>query len=117
MTNQQYSVGLSIASPSEIEHTARQLTTVRNEFLTTGILTLRSPRPIILNSWQRCNVLHVNPARRYAPLAVSRGSPHRNLREGNEILIRATRSLIDHLTHFFSPSRPVGGFSDAKSRL
>lgn len=117
MTNQQYSVGLSIASPSEIEHTARQLTTVRNEFLTTGILTLRSPRPIILNSWQRCNVLQVNPARRYAPLAVARESQLQNLREANEILIRATRSVMDHLTDFLAASGYVVVLSDAKGRL
>src|SRR5258706_2097135 len=101
MTNQQYSVSLSIASPSEIEQTARQLTTVRNEFLTTGILTLRSPRPIILNSWQRCNVLHVNPARRYAPLAVCRESQLRDLREANQILINAPRSPMDDLNRLF----------------
>jgi signal transduction histidine kinase len=117
MTNQRYSVGLSIASPSEIEHTARQLTTVRNEFLTTGILTLRTPRPIILNSWQRCNVLQVNPARRYAPLAVARESQLQNLREANEILVRATRSVMDHLTDFLAASGYVVVLSDARGRL
>lgn len=117
MTNQRYSVGLSIASPSEIEHTARQLTTVRNEFLTTGILTLRTPRPIILSSWQRCNVLQVNPARRYAPLAVARESQLQNLRGANEILVRATRSVMDHLTDFLAASGYVVVLSDAKGRL
>src|SRR5712692_2445839 len=117
MTNQHYSVGLSIASPSENEHTARQLTTVRNEFLTTGILTLRTPRPIILSSWQRCNVLQVNPARRYAPLAVARESQLQNLREANEILVRATRSVMDHLTDFLAASGYVVVLSDAKGRL
>ena len=117
MTNQRYSMGLSIASPSEIEHTARQLTTVRDEFLTTGILTLRTPRPIILNSWRRCNVLQVNPARRYAPLAVARESQLQNLREANEILIRATRSVMGHLTDFLAASGYVVVLSDAKGRL
>ena len=117
MTNQRYSMGLSIASPSEIEHTARQLTTVRDEFLTTGILTLRTPRPIILNSWRRCNVLHVNPARRYAPLAVARESQLQNLREANDILIRATRSIMEHLTDFLAASGYVVVLSDARGRL
>src|ERR1700730_8806386 len=117
MTNQQYSVGLSIASPSEIEHTARQLTTVRNELLPTGILTLRTPRPIILNSWQRCNDLQVNPARRYAPLAVARESQLQNLREANEVLVRATRSVMSHLTDFLAASGYVVVLSDAKGRL
>jgi signal transduction histidine kinase len=117
MTNQRYSVSLSIASPSEIEHTARQLTTVRNEFLTTGILTLRAPRPIILNSWRRCNVLEVNPARRYAPLAVARESQLQNLREANEVLVRATRPVMSHLTDFLATSGYVVVLSDAKGRL
>src|SRR6266568_3682802 len=117
MTNQRYNVGLSIASPSEIEHTARQLTTVRNEFLTTAILTRRTPRPIILSSWQRCNVLQVNPARRYAPLAVARESQLQNLREANEILVRATRSVLDYLSDFLAASGYVVVLSDAKGRL
>src|SRR5207302_9636515 len=117
MTNQRYNVGLSIASPSEIEHTARQLTTVRNEIRTTGMFTGRTPRPFILSAWQRCNVLHVNPARRYAPLAVARESQLRNLREANEILIRATRSVMDHLTDFLAASGYVVVLSDAKGRL
>src|SRR2546423_8238065 len=117
MTNQRYNVGLSIASRSEIEHTARQLTMVRNEFLTTGILTLRTPRSIILSSWQRCNVLQVNPARRYAPLAVARESQLQNLREANEILVRATRSVLDYLSDFLAASGYVVVLSDAKGRL
>src|SRR5260370_9873208 len=117
MTNQRYSAGLSIACPSEIEHTARQLTRLRDEFLTTGFLTLRTPRPIILNSWQRCNVLQVNPARRYEPLAIARESQLQNLREANEILVRATRSVMDHLTDFLAASGYVVELSDAKGRL
>src|SRR5258708_22698497 len=117
MTKQRYSVGLSIASPSEIEHTAQQLTTVRNEFLTTGILTLRTPRPIILNSWQRCNDLQVNPARRYAPLAVARESQLQNLREPTEVIVHATRSVMSHLTVFRAASGYVVVLSDAKGRL
>src|SRR6266852_2956174 len=117
MTNQRYSAGLSIASPSEIEHTARQLTRLRDEFLTTGFLTLRTPRPIILNSWQRCNVLLVNPARRYAPLAIARESQLQNLREANEVLVRATRSVMSHLTDFLAASGYVVVLSDARGRL
>jgi signal transduction histidine kinase len=117
MTNQRYSAGLSIASPSEIEHTARQLTRLRDEFLTTGFLTLRTPRPIILKSWQRCNVLLVNPARRYAPLAIARESQLQNLREANEVLVRATRSVMSHLTDFLAASGYVVVLSDARGRL
>ena len=45
MTNQQYSVHLSIASSSEIEHTALRLKTTREEFLATGIPASASPTP------------------------------------------------------------------------
>src|SRR5229473_1296322 len=78
MTNQRYSAGLSIASPSEIEHTARQLTKLRDEFLTTGFQTLR---------------------------------------EANEVLVRATRSVMSHLTDFLAASGYVVVLSDARGRL
>src|SRR5216683_2738908 len=77
MTNQRYSAGLSIASPSEIEH----------------------------------------PARRYAPLAIARESQLQNLREANEVLVRATRSVMSHLTDFLAASGYVVVLSDARGRL
>ena len=55
MPNQLYHANLSIASPSEIERTARQLRVIREEFLTTGAHAMYTPRSIILESWQRCN--------------------------------------------------------------
>src|SRR2546425_802965 len=82
---------LSIASPSEIERTARQLRVIREEFLTTGALAMYTPRSIILESWQRCNDLQVNPSRRCAPLAIAREAQLSNLRNANELLRLATR--------------------------
>ena len=117
MTNQRYRTGLSIASPSEIERTARQLTTMRKEFLTTGVLAVSTPRPIIFNSWQRCQALHVNPARRYAPLAIAREAQLQNLREANEVLIRATHSVLSYLTDFLADSGYVVVLSDAKRHI
>src|SRR6202022_677215 len=76
-----------------------------------------TPRPIILNSWQRCNDLQVNPARRYAPLAVARESQLQNLREANEVLVRASRSVMSPLTDFLAASGYVVVLSDAKGRL
>jgi len=117
MTNRLYRTNLSIASPSEIERTARQLTAIRDRFLTTGNPALYTPRPMILESWQRCRALDVNPGRRYAPLAIARETQLYHLREVNELLIRAARSVMSHLTDFLAGSGYVIVLSDAKGCL
>src|SRR6266536_1052612 len=117
MTNQLYRVNLSIASPLEIERTARQLRAIREGFLTTGSLVAHSPRSLILESWQRCHAMNVNPSRRFAPLAVARESQLYQLREANELLIRATRSVMGRLTDFLAGSGYVIVLSDAKGCL
>lgn len=116
-TIRQYHTNLSIASPTEIERTARQLTAIRREFLMTGTLALRTPRPIILNSWHRCDAFHVNPARRYAPLAIARESQLQNLREANDALVRATRPVMSYLTDLLADSGYVIVLSDARGCL
>ncbi len=117
MTNRLYRVNLSIASPSEIERTARQLTAIRERFLTTGNPAIYTPRPMILESWQRCRALDVNPGRRYAPLAIAKEAQFYHLREVNELLIRATRSVMSHLTDFLADSGYVIVLSDANGYL
>src|SRR6266568_36084 len=117
MTSQLYRVNLSIASPLEIEHTARQLRAIREGFLTTGSLVAHSPRSLILESWQRCHAMNVNPSLRFAPLAVARESQLYQLREANELLVRATRSVMNHLTDFLADSGYVIVLSDANGCL
>src|SRR5438034_6221571 len=117
MPNQLYHANLSIASPSEIERTARQLRVIREEFLTTGAPAMYTPRSIILESWQRCNDLQVNPSRRCAPLAIARESQLSNLRDANELLRLATRSVMGRLTDFLADSGYVIVLSDAKGCL
>src|SRR2546423_1765537 len=117
MTSQLYRVNLSIASPTEIESTARQLRAIREGFLTTGSLATRIPRSLILESWQRCNAMNVNPSRRFAPLAVARESQLYQVREANELLIRATHSVMGRLTDFLADSGYVIVLSDAKGCL
>src|SRR5213082_1548070 len=117
MTSQLYRVNLSIASPLEIERTARQLRAIREGFLTTGSLVAHSPRSLILESWQRCNAMNVNPSRRFAPLAVARESQLYQVREANELLIRATHSVMGRLTDFLADSGYVIVLSDAKGCL
>lgn len=115
--NQLHRVNLSIASPSEIERTARQLRMMREGFLTTGTLATQTPRSMILQSWQRCLAMQVNPSRRCAPLAVARESQLSHVRAVNELLIRATRAVISHLTDFLAGSGYVIVLSDAKGCL
>src|SRR5260221_173422 len=114
MPNQLYRSNLSIASPAEIERTARELRKIREGFLTTGTLTKYAPRTMILGSWQRCYTMHVNPSRRCAPLAIARESQLYHLRESNELLIRATRSVMDRLTDFLAVWGYVIVLSDAR---
>lgn len=117
MTNQQYSVHLSIASSSEIEHTALQLKTTREEFLTTGILPQHPPRPMILESWRRCRTMQVNPSLRYAPLAVTHEVQLSHLREASQLLMRAARPVMSHLSDFLADSGYVIVLSDADGCL
>ncbi len=114
---QQHAVNLSIASPLQIEHTAQRLTAVREDFLNRGSLTLWTPRPLILNSWQRCRTLHVNPSQRYAPLAITRETQLTQLHEENALLIQAAQPVIKHLTQFLFDSGYVVVLSDAQGRL
>lgn len=117
MPNQLARVNLSIASPLEIERTARQLRTIRENFLSAGSLATYTPRSMILDSWQRCSDMHVNPSRRCAPLVVARESQLHQIREANELLVRATRSVMDRLTNFLADSGYVVVLSDAKGCL
>jgi len=117
MTMQSHHVNLSIASPSEIERTARRLMAVREDFLGTGSLALWTPRPLILDSWQRCRQLHVNPSCRCAPLAVVRETQLAQLRESNALLIRAARDVVKHLIDFLAGSGYVIVLTDMQGCL
>src|SRR2546430_16888700 len=117
MTMQPHRVNLSISSPSEIERTARQLMAIREDFLGTGSLASWSPRPLILDSWQRCRVLHVNPSRRCAPLAIAREIQLHKLREANALLIRAAQPVMNQLVDFLASSGYVVVLSDVQGCL
>ncbi|MBE3559593.1 MAG: GAF domain-containing protein [Ktedonobacteraceae bacterium] len=117
MTVQPYRVDLSIATPSEIEYTAHRLMAVREGFLSTGNPALLMPRPLILDSWQRCRGWQVSPFRRYAPLAVARETQLYQLREENALLIQAALPVIRHLIDFFADSGYAVVLSDARGCL
>ncbi|GAC1392322.1 MAG: ATP-binding protein [Ktedonobacteraceae bacterium] len=118
MTTQRHRVNFSIASPAEIERTAQQLAVVREDFLSAdGSLARWTPRLLIFNSWQRCRTLHVNPSRRYAPLAVTRETQLYGLRDENALLIQAARIVMNHLVDVFADSGYVIVLSDTQGRL
>jgi hypothetical protein len=52
MAHQSHQIQLFIASHSEIERTARQLTAIRDGYLTACTLTNYTPRPFIMEPWQ-----------------------------------------------------------------
>jgi signal transduction histidine kinase len=117
MTNQRHPVHLSIASSAEIEHTARRLRAMREEFLTTRSLPPHPPRPLILASWRRCLAMQVNPSLHYAPLAISHEVQLRHLREASQLLIRAARPVMSYLSDFLADSGYAIVLSDANGRL
>src|SRR6266498_5349992 len=117
MTNQRHPVHLSIASSTEIEDTARRLKAAREEFLSAGNLLQYPPRQMILESWQRCRAMQVNPSLRSAPLAITREVELHHLREDSWLLIHAARSVMDHLSDFLADSGYVVVLSDANGRL
>src|SRR5258708_33063612 len=104
MTNQRHPVHLSIASSSEIEHTARQLKATREEFLTTGILPQHLPRPMILESWRRCHAMQLTPSLRYAPLAVTHEVQLCRLRDASHFLMCEARPVMSHLSNLLAAS-------------
>ncbi len=124
MTIQRYRANLSIASPAEIERTAQQLAVVREDFLSAEgslhseeNLALWTPRLLIFNSWQRCRTLQVNPSQRYAPLAIARETQLYQLHDENALLIRAARSVMNHLVDVLADSGYVIVLSDTRGRL
>jgi len=114
---QPHRVNLSIASPSEIERTAQQLRAIREDFLGKGILQSWTPRPLILDSWERCRTLQVNPSRRCAPLAVARDAQLDQLRALNALLMQAAQPVMNHLIDFLADSGYVVVLSDTQGRL
>jgi two-component system sensor histidine kinase KdpD len=90
-------LGWSIASPNEIESTARTLRALRYSYLSSGMLGPTVGRPLILKSWKRCAEMHVDAARRSAPLAISRDAQLRDLRAANEPLLRAAFPVVHRL--------------------
>lgn len=104
----------SIASPSEIERTARSLMELRDRFLAADVPDAQSARPLIARSWARCREMHVDAARRFAPLAFTRDAQLADLRNANEPLLRAALPVIDRLAEQLADSGYVVVLADAR---
>lgn len=117
MAHQPSQIRLSIASPAEIERTARHLTAIRDGYLTTGTLASYIPRPLILQSWQRCQAMQVNPGTRIATLAIAHETELQDLLAANELLIRAASPVMSYLIDFFADSGYAVVLSDASGCL
>ena len=103
----------SIASPSEIERTARSLMELRDRFLSTGSSNAELARPLIRRSWARCRELHVDASRRFAPLAITRDAQLGELRDANEPLLRAALPVVERLADQLADSGYVVVLADS----
>jgi signal transduction histidine kinase len=72
---------------------------------------------MILESWRRCRIMQVNPSLRYAPLAITHEVQLTHLREASQLLVRAARPVMRHLTDFLADSGYVIVLSDADGCL
>lgn len=117
MAHQPSQIRLSIASPAEIERTARHLMAIRDEYLTTGTLASYIPRPLILQSWQRCQAMQVNPGTRIATLAIAHETELQDILAANELLLRAASPVMNYLIDFFVDSGYAVVLSDANGCL
>ena len=117
MAQQPAHIRLSIASPAEIERTARHLMAIRDGYLTTGTLGRYVPRPLIMQSWQRCQAMQVNPGTRIASLAITHETELQDILDANELLIRAASPVMSYLIDFFADSGYAVVLSDAQGCL
>jgi transcriptional regulator with XRE-family HTH domain len=113
----QPTVTLAIASPNEIEATARRLATLRDTFLSTGEIALPGARQRILDSWLRSRSADVSSSRRIAPLSIRRDAELDELRLRNERLLRAARPILTFLMDRLGDSGYVVVLSDENGRI
>jgi transcriptional regulator with XRE-family HTH domain len=87
----------AIASVAEIDSAAYELARMRERFHLTGTAE-NAVRPRIVESWQRCRELGVNPNEKKAPIYPDVPA----LRGANERLLRAADPVLVHLADEFS---------------
>jgi len=113
MISQSLPVQLSIASPADIERTAGQLLAIRDRFRDTERTAPDALRPLILESWRRCQALHVDPLLRYAPAAIARDVQLRERWEANALLMQAAEPVMRYLADMLAESGYVVALADA----
>jgi transcriptional regulator with XRE-family HTH domain len=92
----------AIGSTADIEMTARRLDRLRERFLSSGEIEQAALRPRVVRSWLRSRSNNVDAAQKAAPFLFARDVEIRELREQNELLLRAARPVMRYLADQFS---------------
>jgi transcriptional regulator with XRE-family HTH domain len=108
-------LALPIATPAEIETTARRLAHAREEFILTGKLS-PDARPRIVNSWLRISTA-VDAHLKVAPLPFARDAQLADLRAANEPLLRAAGPVIRFLVEQLADAGYVVVLTDRIGRI
>ncbi len=109
-------IALSIATPAEIEQTARNLMRIRERFLQTGELR-PGGRARIVTSWLRSRAAAVDAARAIAPLLITRAAELDDLLLASERLLRAARPVVTFLVDHLAGSGYVVVLTDSAGRI
>jgi signal transduction histidine kinase len=117
MPMQPVQISFSLASQSEVEQTAHHLMLLRDEFLNTGDLQRHMPRPLILDSWRRCQQMQVEAGRRLAHLPLTHEKHVAALLSANEPLLQAARPVLQQLHDFLGEYGYVVAIGDNQARL
>lgn len=105
-------VTFAIAEQGAIERTARQLTRLRDTFLSTGNLEVHLPRELILQSWERCRALQVDADRQAAVMGVGTQGQLNDLRDANGPLIAAAQPVFSRLCNLLGDNGYVLTLND-----
>jgi two-component system sensor histidine kinase KdpD len=108
---------LSLASPLDIEQTARRLALMREAFLATGTTGATQPRSLIRDSWRRCLALAVDAERNLAQFGAPADHQLADLRERNAALRFAARPVLARLSTTLNDVGYVVALSDAEGTL
>jgi signal transduction histidine kinase len=117
MINPAQAGAISLASPSDIEQTARRLALMREAFLATGATGPLQPRSLIRESWRRCQALHVDAGRHLAQFGASGDGQLADLRARNELLLSSAQAALAHLRASLGDVGYVVVLSDAEGNL
>lgn len=104
-----------VISPAHSPRALRAIATAWESFIAYGEIRGPQPRPIILNRWQRCRELGINPLTERAPLNVAQEEIEAILRK--ELLGRVGKSILDSFASWVEGTGQVIVLADAQGRI